>query len=93
MSELASFRAVARGRVQGVYYRSFTARNAALLDLTGYVRNRPDGSVEVYAEGEKVQLEKLAEQLKTGPPAARVDNLTLDWKEYTGEFRNFVATR
>jgi len=93
MSDLASFQAIVQGRVQGVYYRSFTARNALHLGLTGYVRNLTDGSVEVYAEGERMQLEKLVEQLKTGPHTARVDNLTLDWKEYIGEYRNFVATQ
>jgi len=93
MSDLASFQAIVRGRVQGVYYRSFTTRNALQLGLTGYVRNLTGGSVEVYAEGERMQLGKLVEQLKTGPTAARVDNLTIDWKEYTGEYSNFIATR
>jgi acylphosphatase len=68
MSNSSAFYAVAQGKVQGVYYRAFVSRNAARLGVTGYVRNLPDNSVEILAEGEKAQLEKLIEYLKQGPP-------------------------
>ncbi len=93
MSDSAAFHAIAQGRVQGVNYRVFTSRHALRLGLTGYVHNLPDRSVEIYAEGERKQLEKLTEQLKEGPPGARVDNLTLTWTEYTGKYRDFQVTR
>ena len=93
MSDSAALHAIAQGRVQGVYYRAFASRNAARLGLTGYVRNLPDSSVEIYAEGERKQLEKLVEQLKAGPPGARVDNLELTWSEYTGQYSDFSVTR
>jgi acylphosphatase len=93
MSDSAALRAIAQGRVQGVYYRVFASRNAARLGLTGYVRNLPDRSVEIYAEGERKQLEKLIEQLKAGPPGARVDNLALTWSKHTGQYRDFSVTR
>ena len=93
MDELAALQAVAKGRVQGVYYRAFTSKNATSLNLKGYVHNLPDRSVEIYAEGEKKQLEKLVEQLKKGPPGARVDNLTLNWSQYTGVYHDFSVTR
>lgn len=93
MPDLAVLQAIAQGRVQGVYYRVFTSRNAIRLGLTGYVRNSPDMSVEIYAEGERKQLEKLIEQLKEGPPGARVDNLVLNWSKYTGKYHDFSVTR
>ena len=55
MTDSAALTAVARGRVQGVYYRAFTSRAAIDFGLTGYVRNLPDNSVEIYAEGERNQ--------------------------------------
>ena len=69
--QLASLRAVVRGRVQGVFFRDFVRRHADQLNLRGYVRNLPDGGVEVVAEGERPALERLLEYLKEGPPAAR----------------------
>ena len=93
MNGFAAFHAIAPGQVQGVYYRVFTSRNAIILGLIGYVRNSPDMSVEIYAEGERKQLEKLIEQLKEGPPSARVDDLALIWSEYTGKYREFSVTR
>jgi acylphosphatase len=92
MGDLAALHAVAQGRVQGVYYRAFTARTAVSLGLTGYVRNLPDNSVEVVAEGERKQLQKLLEQLKRGPPRARVDNLAFSWIEYAGQYNDFSVT-
>ena len=89
MTEMASLQAVVRGRVQGVFFRAFVEGQAEQLRITGYVRNRPGGVVEVRAEGEKPKLEKLVDYLKTGPPAAKVDNVQVDWAEYSGEFSNF----
>jgi acylphosphatase len=93
MNNLATLKAIAQGRVQGVYYRVFTSRNAIRLGLTGYVLNLPDMSVQIYAEGERKQLEKLVEQLKEGPHGARLDNLILTWSKYTGKYHDFSVTR
>ena len=92
VSNSAALVAIARGRVQGVYYRAFTARTAVSLGLTGCVRNLPDHSVEIIAEGERKQLEQLVEQLKKGPPGARVDDLVASWSEYTGRYSDFSVT-
>jgi acylphosphatase len=92
MADSAAFYAVVQGRVQGVNYRVFVSRNAAALGLTGTVRNRPDNSVEITAEGDKKQLQILVEQLKKGPPGARVDNLELSWTGYTGQYSDFSVT-
>jgi acylphosphatase len=89
MADLASLQATVRGRVHGVFFRAFVETRAEELKLTGYVRNRPDGTVEVRVEGERPKLEKLVEYLKAGPPAARVEEVVAEWAEYTGIFSRF----
>lgn len=89
MTELASLRATVRGRVHGVFFRAFVHKRADELNLSGYARNMPDGTVEVRAEGEKQQLEELVGHLKVGPSAARVDEVLMSWAEYTGEYEGF----
>ncbi len=85
----AALDAVVRGHVQGVYFRAFTARHAAALGLTGYVRNTGTGDVEVHAEGERGQLLTLLARLEEGPPAARVGEVSRQWSEFTGAYRGF----
>jgi acylphosphatase len=80
------------GRVQGVFFRDHTQRWASSLGLTGWVRNVWDGRVEVLAEGEKDKIEDLISRLRQGPPLARVDNLEVNWVDYTGEFKDFRIT-
>jgi acylphosphatase len=89
MIEKASLHATVRGRVQGVFFRTSVEERASQLGLAGYVRNRPGNVVEVMAEGEKVNLEKLVEYLKVGPPAADVKDVSTTWGEFTGSFANF----
>ena len=89
MTDLASVQVIVSGLVQGVYFRDFTSRQALKLGLTGYVRNLPEGTVEVQAEGEKKNLEKLIDCLKEGPPAARVSEVVTNWSEYTGGYSGF----
>jgi acylphosphatase len=89
MAEMASLQAFIYGRVQGVFFRAFVETRAEELNLTGYVCNLPGNMVEVAAEGEKSQLEKLAEYLKVGPPAAKVDDIKITWTDYTGKFTRF----
>ena len=79
------------GDVHGVFFRANTTNTAKQLGVTGFVRNRSDGSVEVVAEGEKEKLEKLLEYCRHGPSAARVDNVKFEWEEYKGEFSDFAA--
>ena len=89
MTDLASVRLIVHGYVQGVYFRDFTSRQAIELGLTGYVRNLSKGTVEVQAEGERKQLEKLISYLKVGPPAAKVTKVVTNWSEYTGRYSRF----
>lgn len=64
-----------RGRVQGVGFRWFAKETAETLGLAGWVRNRPDGSVEAEAEGTQAALDEFVERMKAGNPAARVDGI------------------
>ena len=89
MADSASLQATVHGRVQGVFFRAFVGRCARELGLAGYVRNLPDGAVEILAEGERRHLEKLLGYLKLGPPAARVDEVVTSWSEYTGNYSGF----
>ena len=64
-----------RGRVQGVSFRAWAREEALRRDLTGWARNRADGSVEILAEGDGSRLVEFVEALHVGPPAARVDEV------------------
>ena len=90
MADLASVQVIVYGYVQGVFFRAFAARRATELGLTGYVRNLPGGeAVEVNAEGERKQLQKLIDYLKVGPPTASVERVVTNWSEYTGSYSQF----
>jgi acylphosphatase len=65
------------GRVQGVWFRESTRREAVGLGITGYAQNLSDGSVRVLACGEPAALDRLAEWLHRGPPLARVSRVEL----------------
>ena len=80
---------IVRGRVQGVFFRSSTQREARRLGLTGWVANRRDGSVEVVAEGGEDELRELMGFCNRGPSAARVEKTDVRWRKYTGEFAEF----
>jgi len=80
------------GIVQGVGYRFFAQRRARQLGLTGYVRNLPDGSVEVYAEGDEQALKSFLIELRQGPIAAEVHDVSVEWKEPTGKWNDFEIT-
>jgi len=87
--ENARLHAIVKGLVQGVGYRFFVIRRAELLGLTGWVKNLPDRTVEVVAEGDRELLEELIKELWKGPSAAQVTDVVVNWERYTGEFKNF----
>jgi acylphosphatase len=84
---------VVRGRVQGVYFRATAQREARQHGLSGWVKNRTDGSVEIVAEGEEDDVKDFLTWAQTGPSTARVDDLDVRWRSYTGEFTDFRITR
>lgn len=80
-----------RGRVQGVYYRASARDRARQLRLSGWARNCPDGSVEIVAEGDRIQLEQLITWSRHGPPAAVVTSVEVEWQTATEEFAGFTV--
>jgi acylphosphatase len=80
---------VVSGRVQGVFFRSATKREADSLGVKGWARNSPDGRVEAVFEGEEDVVKMLVDFCKHGPSRAKVSNVDLTWEDYTGEFRAF----
>ena len=66
------------GRVQGVFFRASTCEQAQRLGLRGWVRNLPDGRVEVLAGGPDAAVLELCEWLRHGPPMARVSEVRID---------------
>ena len=93
MNDLIRLHAIVEGTVQGVGFRYFVMDVAESLDLTGWVRNRWDGSVEVLAEGTQIDLEKLLTMLYRGPRSAEVRGVQPIWSEATGEFPGFNLRR
>ena len=81
--------AIISGAVQGVYFRSTTQTRAQQLGLAGWVKNLPDGSVEVMAEGPHRVLLQLLEFLRAGPPEAMVAEVREEWSPALGEFGYF----
>ena len=77
------------GLVQGVSMRHYVRREAQRLGLTGWVANRPDGSVKVIAEGAEPALNLFVAFLHSGSPYASVDHVEADWLEATNEFSSF----
>lgn len=83
---------VVRGRVQGVFFRASAQREAKRLGISGWVKNRADGSVELLAEGEEEDLKELIAWANKGPSAARVERVDVRWRGFTGEFFDFRIT-
>jgi len=75
--------------VQGVFFRDHTRRWASSLGLKGWVRNRPDGRVEILTEGTKEDIEDLTRKLKKGSPMSFVGEVEIDWEKFKGEFQTF----
>lgn len=89
MEKYEQLHAVVEGRVQGVGYRAFVYEHAHALALTGWVRNRRNGSVEVLAEGVPANLSTLLERLRKGPRGALVTDVSVEWNPAKGEFADF----
>jgi len=82
--------AVVKGRVQGVGYRASVSRRiVTLASITGYVRNLPDGSVEVLAEGTEDMLEQVLKIINEGSFLSSVDDVDVKYYDVTGEYSDF----
>lgn len=78
-------RAVVAGRVQGVFFRDSCRQVADGLEVSGWVRNRSDGTVEVIAEGERAAVDELLAWCRHGPPRARVERVEVTDEPVQGE--------
>lgn len=87
--DLVRVRVFVGGRVQGVAYRFFAEKYAARLDVSGWVRNLPDGRVEILAEGSEAHIETFLNRLRDGPGLARIDSFEVLREPASGEFRGF----
>ncbi len=77
------------GIVQGVYFRASTRDTARALGLRGWVKNMPDGSVELEAEGPEEKISQLIKWLNQGPQYARVENVEVEEIPVTGKESDF----
>ncbi|MBI2630759.1 acylphosphatase [Candidatus Nomurabacteria bacterium] len=80
------------GRVQGVFFRQESRQKAQALGLSGYVKNEPDGTVLILAEGDKASLEEFANWCQKGPRLADVAKMETRWQKSTGELRDFTIS-
>ncbi|MBD3314138.1 acylphosphatase [Candidatus Woesearchaeota archaeon] len=84
---------IIHGRVQGVFFRHNTKKRAKRLGLTGWARNRDDGTVEVVAEGEEDKVDSLVDFCRKGPACARVDDVDIEEGKPAGDIRDFSVRR
>jgi acylphosphatase len=82
-------RFVVSGRVQGVGFRAFAQDHSAVEGVHGFVRNLPDGRVEVQVEGDDESVLRVERAIRRGPPSARVDEVTVDILVPTGRATGF----
>jgi acylphosphatase len=85
-----SARVIVTGLVQGVAYRQSTQMQARLLNVSGWVRNLPDSSVEGWFEGDEANVQALIEWCRQGPRMARVDGVQMEQGEFTGQHTDFA---
>lgn len=83
---------IVHGKVQGVFFRDSTRRAAMELNLNGLVRNRPDGTVEIIAEGSREDLDRFVTWTHHGPPSASVNSVEIDFEKATGQYSAFVIS-
>jgi acylphosphatase len=93
MAELVRARVLVAGEVQGVFFRGSAVAEARRLGVRGWVRNLPDGRVEALAEGERAAVEALVGWCRRGPPAARVDDVQVEWAPHQGDLGTFSSVR
>ena len=81
---------IIKGKVQGVGYRYFTLKKAQELHIIGWVKNQSDGTVALFGQGNKRNLELLIAILKQGPSFSKVDEVIVNWEHEQAEYIDFV---
>lgn len=87
---MMQFTAIVSGRVQGVHYRTYVQDAATELNLVGYVKNLPDSTVVVCAQGERDVLRDFVEYLHEGSLKAAVTSVSLEWETPEHFFDDFA---
>ena len=92
MQKQVRVHAIITGKVQGVFFRMETQGAARSHNVSGWVCNKMDGSVEAMFEGAEADVRATLAWCHQGPPRARVSNVDVTWQSYIGEFRDFKVT-
>jgi acylphosphatase len=92
MEKQARAHVIISGRVQGVFFRVETQRAAERFNVSGWVRNRRDGTVEAVFEGERQAVDAVLQWCREGPNLAVVEKVELKWQDFTGEYKRFDIT-
>lgn len=87
--KISYLKAAVSGVVQGVGYRYYVLREANRLGVTGYVKNLPNGEVEVFAEAEQPMLQIFLNNLRIGPAFSQVENVEVEWGESESKYTAF----
>ena len=82
-----------KGKVQGVFYRDWTAQKAKALGLVGWVKNLEDGRVEAVFEGPRQKVSEIIENCREGSVLAKVEHVDALWEGATGEFSSFEIAK
>ncbi|CAM2060649.1 Acylphosphatase [Desulfovibrionales bacterium] len=86
---IRSLQCIISGKVQGVYFRSWSHSQATSMGIKGWVRNIADGKVEILAQGLKTTLKEFIAHLLRGSPLSKVENIECKWTDYDKEYINF----
>ncbi len=86
---MKSLRIKIYGKVQGVFFRAYTQEKAQKLNLTGWAKNEPDGTVLIEAQGEKEALEKFLKWCRQGSPHSQVEEIETEWQEAETKHKDF----
>ena len=78
MSEKIARKVRIYGRVQGVFFRQWAVNQARALGISGWIRNRPDGTVEAHVSGDEAAVAEMIAAMHQGPPQARVEDVTVE---------------
>ena len=81
------------GKVQGVWFRDFVTKTANNLELYGWVKNNPDGSVSSAVEGDEENILKLLDIIKIGSHLSKVEDVKINWLSYENKFNSFKIIR
>lgn len=89
MADIKRIHVIVEGRVQGVFFRAYTKDEAVRLGLSGWVRNKPDGSVEALVEGKKSDVGKMAQWFHQGSPHSYVEKVHITEEDPVGDSETF----